>query len=117
MNIHNIASAVGLLALGIILTVGSTAFAQSSAVVGSAVITGASASDAGGGLPSVVPVVPVNDGNRHRHRDRHHWSGSHGGYNYYGGRYVPQYRYRPRDYRGNGYYCWSDGWQTYCGYY
>ncbi len=121
MRIHSIASAVGLLALGIVLTMSENVFAQSASApfVQSAVITSAVVSDTSNGLSTTVPLVPVK-WKRHWgwYGDWGHWSDPHDWYHHwYEGRHSPEYRFRRGWRYGPSYTCWSDGWRTYCGYF
>lgn len=119
MRIYSIVLALGVIALGIVLTTGGNAMAQPPGGVRFAFSAGSPAVSTGSGLHAVVPVVPV--GGRHYrgwNRGWRHWSAPRFGFYYgYPRTYFPKYRYRNWGYAPGSYSCWSDGWQTYCGFF
>lgn len=121
MRPYRIALAMGIIALALVLSHSTPAFAQLAPFVQSAVVVATSESDSGSGLRATVPVVPVK---RRHYRgwnsDWEHWSDPHDWYHHrYEGRHAPEYRHRHRGwgYGSGSYTCWSDGWRTYCGVY
>ncbi len=116
MRTYGMALAMGVLALGIVLTVSGGTFAQSSAPIEFAVASGTQASDTSGSLGSAVSVVPVLDKrNRRLYRDWERWSDPYDWYyHWFRGRHAPEYQQRPGGFSREKSYCWSDGRITYC---